>query len=198
MEKIIERAVKSLSQHNQQLDRDRWLKEAKSAEEGGHYVTCEAIVRVTIGLDVDDQDRKRIFKEDFEECMEKGYIHTARAIVSHALTIFPGKKSLWRSFADLEKNHGSRESLLQVLRKATSYCPQAEVLWLMGAKELWLAGQIAEARKVPTPLGSSLTVFNTRPTSPCSAWVFSGRADDIDRSFRWERHANLALIFAGL
>jgi pre-mRNA-processing factor 6 len=148
VEKIIERAVKSLSQHNQQLDRDRWLKEAKAAEEGGHYVTCGAIVRVTIGLDVDDQDRKRIFKEDFEECMEKGYIHTARSIVSHALTIFPGKKSLWRSFADLEKNHGSRESLLQVLRKATNYCPQAEVLWLMGAKELWLAGQIAEARKV--------------------------------------------------
>jgi pre-mRNA-processing factor 6 len=41
VEKIIERAVKSLSQHNQQVDRDRWLKEAKASEEGGHFVTCE-------------------------------------------------------------------------------------------------------------------------------------------------------------
>jgi hypothetical protein len=44
VEKIIERAVKSLSQHNQQVDRDRWLKEAKAAEEGGHFVTCEVRV----------------------------------------------------------------------------------------------------------------------------------------------------------
>jgi hypothetical protein len=38
----------------------------------------------------------------------------ARSIISHALTIFPGKKGLWRRYADLEKNHASRESLLKV------------------------------------------------------------------------------------
>jgi hypothetical protein len=29
-------------------------------------------------MDVDDQDRKRILVEDFEESLEKGYIHTVR------------------------------------------------------------------------------------------------------------------------
>lgn len=51
-----------------------------------------------------------------------------------------------------------RESLQQLLQKAVRYCPKAEVLWLMGAKQQWLAvwkfvvrryailGQAAEAR----------------------------------------------------
>ena len=51
-----------------------------------------------------------------------------------------GKKSIWRRAAMLEKAHGSRESLDALLRKAVTYCPQAEVLWLMAAKEKWLSG----------------------------------------------------------
>ncbi len=29
-----------------------------------------------------------------------------------------------------------------MLRKACAYCPKAEVLWLMAAKEKWLAGDV--------------------------------------------------------
>jgi hypothetical protein len=70
-------------------------------------------------------------------------VETARAIYAHALSVFPGKKSIWRRAAQLEKSHGSREALDALLRKAVQYCPQAEVLWLMAAKEKWLAGDIA-------------------------------------------------------
>jgi len=41
----------------------------------------------------------------------------------------------------LEKAHGTPESLDALLRKAVQYCPQAEVLWLMAAKEKWLSGE---------------------------------------------------------
>ncbi|KAH9783035.1 TPR REGION domain-containing protein [Citrus sinensis] len=50
--------------------------------------------------------------------------------------------------AQLEKTHGSRESLIALLRKAVTYFPQAEVLWLMGAKEKWLAGDVPAARDI--------------------------------------------------
>ncbi|KAH9727047.1 TPR REGION domain-containing protein [Citrus sinensis] len=50
--------------------------------------------------------------------------------------------------AQLEKTHGSRESLIAFLRKAVTYFPQAEVLWLMGAKEKWLAGDVPAARDI--------------------------------------------------
>ena len=33
----------------------------------------------------------------------------------------------------------TRESLEELLKRAVKYCPQAEVLWLMGAKERALA-----------------------------------------------------------
>ena len=41
---------------------------------------------------------------------------------------------------------GDAELLDSILRRAVSYCPQAEVLWLMGAKERWLSGDVPGAR----------------------------------------------------
>ena len=50
--------------------------------------------------------------------------------------------------AQHEKSHGTAESLDALLRKAVSFCPQAEALWLMGAKEQWLAGNVEAARAI--------------------------------------------------
>ncbi|KAK9166808.1 hypothetical protein Scep_001999 [Stephania cephalantha] len=47
----------------------------------------------------------------------------------------------------LEKGHETRESLDILLGKAVSYNPQAEVLWLRGAKEKWLAGEVDTAER---------------------------------------------------
>ena len=41
-----------------------------------------------------------------------------------------------------------RESLDAILNRAVVHCPQAEVLWLMAAKEKWLAGDVPAAREV--------------------------------------------------
>jgi pre-mRNA-processing factor 6 len=38
--------------------------------------------------------------------------------------------------------------LEDVLSRAVHHCPQAEVLWLMWAKEKWLAGDVPGAREV--------------------------------------------------
>jgi pre-mRNA-processing factor 6 len=77
---------------------------------------------------------------DAEEAARRGSIETARAIYNATLAAFPGKPAVWRAAAALEKQHGSREALDELLKRAVSYCPQAEVLWLMAAKERWLAG----------------------------------------------------------
>jgi pre-mRNA-processing factor 6 len=39
-----------------------------------------------------------------------------------------------------------RASLDAILSQAVKFCPQAEVLWLMSAKEKWLAGDVMAAR----------------------------------------------------
>jgi pre-mRNA-processing factor 6 len=147
---IISRAVTALSQKGTVLDRDQWLKEAEGCEKLSSILTCQAIVRSTIGLDVEEEDRKKTWMDDAESFISHGSIQTARAIYAHALKVFPGKKSIWRRAAFLEKNHGTRESLEELLIRAVKYCPQAEVLWLMAAKEKWLAGDINGARDILT------------------------------------------------
>lgn len=75
--------------------------------------------------------------EDAETCIGQGAFECARAIFAHSLAIFPKRKSIWLRAAYFEKNHGTRDSLEALLQKAVEYCPQAEVLWLMGAKSKW-------------------------------------------------------------
>ncbi|ERN19157.1 hypothetical protein AMTRI_Chr10g232660 [Amborella trichopoda] len=146
--KIIERAIRSLQREGVVIDREAWMKEAEAAERAGSVATCQAIIKNTIGIGVEEEDRKRTWVADAEECKKRGSIETARAIYGHALTVFLTKKSIWLKAAQLEKSHGTRESLDALLRKAVTYRPQAEVLWLMGAKEKWLAGDVPAARAI--------------------------------------------------
>eukprot|EP00455_Lapot_gusevi_P044895 TRINITY_DN5682_c0_g1_i2.p1 TRINITY_DN5682_c0_g1~~TRINITY_DN5682_c0_g1_i2.p1 ORF type:complete len:977 (+),score=316.05 TRINITY_DN5682_c0_g1_i2:61-2931(+) len=148
IDRIVRKAVKSMEQQKVVIDRDTWIKEAEAAEKSGSVLTCQAIVRATIGIGVEDQDRKPTWTADAEALLQRGSIETARAVFAHMLTIFPGHKSIWMRAAELEKQHGTFDSLEQLLKKAVHYCPQAEHLWLMGAKEKWLAGDVPGARAI--------------------------------------------------
>ena len=59
--------------------------------------TCRAIVGAVVGLGVEEEDRKRTWMADADDALRRGSVHTARAILAHSRTVFPGKKSIWRS-----------------------------------------------------------------------------------------------------
>ena len=103
-----------------------FLQQAEEAEKGQPpmVLTCKGIVKAVIELDVDAEDRKRTWKADAEAAASRGSIESARAIYEHALSVFPGKKSIWRAAATLEKARGTRESLDELLQRAVTYCPQ--------------------------------------------------------------------------
>ncbi|KAI9004399.1 PRP1 splicing factor, N-terminal-domain-containing protein [Hyaloraphidium curvatum] len=145
---IISRAVTALSQKGTVLDRDQWLAEAERSEKEGYPVTCQAIVRATIGLDIEDADQRRTWMDDAERFLASNAVETARTIYAHTLKTYPNRKEVWQKAAFLEKQHGTRESLEELLQRAVGYCPQAEVLWLMAAKEKWLGGDVAGARVI--------------------------------------------------
>lgn len=44
------------------IDREHWIKEAEEAEKAGAPLTCGAIVRATIHIGVEEEDRKRYIK----------------------------------------------------------------------------------------------------------------------------------------
>ena len=113
-------------------------------------LTCAAIVRNTIHLGVDLEDRQKTWMDDADTCLSKtpAMKETARAILAYALEQFPQKRMLWQQAALLEKDYGSAESLEEKLKEGVKHCPHAEVLWLMAAKEKWLAKNVPGARAI--------------------------------------------------
>eukprot|EP00954_Amorphochlora_amoebiformis_P023584 1360996-Amorphochlora_amoeboformis.AAC.1 len=148
VETIISKAVTSLAAHQVVIDRDSWLQEAEKAEKGNSKITCQAIVRTTIGIGIDPQDQKNTWLNDAEHYQSRGSIETTRAIYAHLLAKYPAKRKIWEKAAQFERQHGDSGSLDALLKKAVHYCPKAEVLWLMWAKEKWVSGDVTSAREI--------------------------------------------------
>lgn len=150
-DKIIEKAISSLAQFHVVTDREFWLREAEVAEEVLAPYTCRAIVKNTIHYGLEDEDKKRVWMDDAESCLQKTppAVETARAIYNFALSQFPSHKSLWVAAATLEKDFGGVSDKLEaILKEGVKNCPHAEILWLMAAKEKWLNNDIPGARAV--------------------------------------------------
>ncbi|XP_074288662.1 protein STABILIZED1-like isoform X1 [Silene latifolia] len=148
VEKLIANAIQSLEGEGVVIDREVWMREAEASELAGSVVTCQAIIKYTVGIGVEEEDRKITWVADAEECMKRGSVETARAIYAHALSVFLTDESIWFEAVQLEKSHGTMESFDALFRRAVTYLPQVEVLWLMGAKEKWLAGDVPSARAI--------------------------------------------------
>lgn len=150
VEKIVDRAVKSLQKHDAVVTRTQWLQEAETSEASGAPLTAAAIVKFTLDQGVDPEDRQRTWADDAKGALARGSVATARAILSHSLATFPLKRSLWMQAVDMEQKHGSAETLDEVLAAASQRLPRAEIFWLLRAKEQWLAGNVAKARDILT------------------------------------------------
>lgn len=150
VERIIEKMMASLAQYEVIISRAQWLREAEAAEQSNAKITCAAIVNHSVHLGVELEDRLVTWIDDADTCLAKPTpaIETARAIYAHARKHFPYKKSLWLASAVLEKDHGTAESLENMLKEAVKNCPTAEILWLMAAKEKWIAGNVPGARAI--------------------------------------------------
>eukprot|EP00889_Picochlorum_renovo_P000347 jgi/Picre1/27377/NNA_000344.t1 len=48
----------------------------------------------------------------------------------------------------MEKEHGKKDVMFDILERGVQHCPQAEVLWLMAAKEKWVSGDVQAARSI--------------------------------------------------
>jgi pre-mRNA-processing factor 6 len=99
--------VQELRRHQVLLTREQWLKQAEDCETQGSQRTCEAIVKATVAMDIEEEDRLDTWVSDAETAESRGMMGTARAVLAYALKVFPDKNDLWRRAADLEKAHGT-------------------------------------------------------------------------------------------
>ena len=151
--KIMGRALKSLQGRQVLIDREAWFKYAEEAERGGSAGTSAAIVCAVLDVGVEEADRLRTWKADAAALEARGCAAGARAVHTRLLEDYPAQPALWRAAAQFEKRLGGARSAAAVdalLRRAVSYCPQAEVLWLFAAKEAWLGGDVPRARLILT------------------------------------------------
>lgn len=71
VDKIIERAISSLSSNGVELNRDQWLTDAIECDKAQSYMTCRAIIKCMIGHGLEDEERKELWLEDAENCSQK-------------------------------------------------------------------------------------------------------------------------------
>jgi pre-mRNA-processing factor 6 len=149
VQKILERAVKSLAKEKAMLKREECIAEAEKCEEEGARVTCVAIINATLAWSLDeDDDRRDTWLKDAKASIGRGKYATARAIYAYGLRVFPTSKPMWHAACDLEKNHGTHTELIQALEKAVNAISgsSSESLWLMLVRERWNAEEFTEAR----------------------------------------------------
>jgi len=179
VDKIIQKAVSSLYKHDAVISRETWLKEAEVAEKAHAPLTSSSIIKHTISIGVDVEDRQRTWADDANSALSKNAIITARAILAHSLSIFPSKRSLWMQAVELERKHGDPKSLDEVLEAASERLPTQEIFWLVRAKEKWVGGDVESSREILTK------AFAANPNSE-AVWLAAAKLEwetgEIDRA----------------
>ena len=171
VQKIMDRAFKSLlKQEVVVITRAQWLQEAEAAEAAGAPLTSAAIIQHSIAVGVDPEDQQRTWADDAKGVLARGSVATARAILAHALQAFPTKRVLWMQSVELEKQHGTNESLDQVLKAASDRLPRVELFWLLRAKQQWISQNVDTARDILTQ------AFAANPDSE-SVWLAAAKLE---------------------
>lgn len=176
---IVDKAVASLAKNDAVVSRAQWLAEAEAAEAAGAPGTAEAIVRCTVGIGVDVEDRVRTWADDADAALTRGAVATARAILAYGLVKYPLKRGLWLQAVELERKHGGVDALDEVLAAASERLPKQEIFWLVRAKGRWLEGDVDKARDI---LGMA---FEANPNSE-PVWLAAAKLEwetgEIDRA----------------
>ncbi|KAK1936526.1 putative u5 snRNP-associated subunit [Babesia divergens] len=148
VEKIISRGLDNLTKKGVIHSRPNWLKQAETCEANHFVATAHAIIKCTMTIGLDPTIYKDTWLEDGEKFEENGSFACARSIYRSALDHMKTKKSLWLALADLETKHGEPKDVDEVLERATKYCPNSDILWLMAAKHKWMQGDVQASRSI--------------------------------------------------
>jgi pre-mRNA-processing factor 6 len=145
---LMANGVKDLELKGGLPDRTQWIADAQECERQGAILTSHAIINATLGQGLEEEDTKAVWLDDAKSAIENQAFDTARAICAYALRVFPESRSLWLATINLERAHGTKPHLWEVLDRATKSCPKSEAFWLLYAQEKSRIGDIDGARAV--------------------------------------------------
>ena len=108
VDKLMAAAVATLKRKQVILSREQWLQEAERCESEGSALTAQAIVKATIHLEVEEEDRRNVWLEDADRAEKGGFFEVARACFVVLLETFSSSQAVWRKAAEFEKAHGTQ------------------------------------------------------------------------------------------
>ncbi|OMO58734.1 RNA-processing protein, HAT helix [Corchorus capsularis] len=107
---IIEGFIRELERQGLYIDRRAWMEKAEVAERLGCAVTCQAIIRNTIGIgmgrDVEVSVRKLTWIAEARELTLRGSLVTARATYAYTLSVFYSDTHIWKIAEEFEFTYG--------------------------------------------------------------------------------------------
>uniref|UniRef100_A0AC35TWC6 Pre-mRNA-processing factor 6 n=1 Tax=Rhabditophanes sp. KR3021 TaxID=114890 RepID=A0AC35TWC6_9BILA len=145
---IVDRALTVLRANMVEINRSQWMKDAIDCEKSGCPHTSKAIITAILPLNVEELDKREMWFEDAEHFKKEEAFACARAVYSILLEAFPTKKKVWLTVVNFEREHGTPETYLNILKAAVDKVPQVEVIWLMYAKCSWQNVSIDSARDI--------------------------------------------------
>lgn len=167
---VLQNGVNVLSITSNAVKREDWLKLAEESDRAGYPGTVKAIVESSIDLGIDDADREKVWTADAQAMENKKFKDVSRAIYARLSRTFPSRTDLWQSYAAFERRNEDRSRVQGVLEEAVGYCPQAETLWLMLAKDKWKTNGADAAREVIS------RAFEANPDSQ-AVWLAAAKVE---------------------
>ncbi|EPB79056.1 tetratricopeptide repeat protein [Ancylostoma ceylanicum] len=179
VDRIVQKALTSLTANMVELNREHWMKDAIDAEKAGCTLTCQAIIRHVIGAGVEDEDKKATWLEDADSFAKQGALACARAVYAHALKNIEKRKGIWLATAHFEKTHGTtytdfakfymmlgqiylqennHDDARKIITEGIKKCPGAIPLWLLLSRLEESQKQIIKARSDLEKIGGIFAI----------------------------------------
>lgn len=144
---IVSQAVKRIAAAQAHVDRQVWLKQAEECEVDGYPLTCKAVLRQSLGMNIDPQDRFPTWRADAAKFESHHYSLCAKICSELLVETFKDNREAWDV---LIRSAATQEKRLSLLQRAVQALPNCELFWLMLAKETWKSpgGGVRSARAV--------------------------------------------------
>ncbi|KHJ91194.1 tetratricopeptide repeat protein [Oesophagostomum dentatum] len=144
VDRIVQKALTSLTANMVELNREHWMKDAVDAERAGCTLTCQAIIRHVIGAGVEDEDKKATWLEDADSFAKQEY----ETVLADATASCPQVEVLWLMYAKSRWMHGDVPGARDILAKAFEHNANSEGIWMAAVKLESENNEFARARRL--------------------------------------------------
>ncbi|PIO57461.1 hypothetical protein TELCIR_21129, partial [Teladorsagia circumcincta] len=151
VDRIVQKALTSLTANMVELNREHWMKDAIDAERAGCTLTCQAII----------EEYEKLLADATASCPQvevlwlmyaksrwlHGDVAGAREILAKAFEHNANSEGIWMAAVKLESENNEFARARRLLEKARRNAPSARI-WMKSARLEWCLGDLDKAKEL--------------------------------------------------